>query len=343
MAEVKVAGHKVRVLQSRAMHTALTLHELYRPVEREMAEVRKAVSGLWHDALKLVHGNTIPEPPVGGKMLRPALCLLSAGAIGAAHVADFVPMATAMELLHLAALAHDDVIDGADLRHGDTSLNARWDNHTAVLGGDYLVARSIGLLSQYDSCGVIVNAIESVRMMAEGELNHFGLAQNQYTEAACISLARQKTASLFAVTCSTPSVYIKGSPMQVLNDYGMSVGVAFQLIDDLLDLSQNRDALGKPSCGDLIEGKKTLPVIYMREGLDPAGVARIDAMKNARINDADRVWIAENLETTRARERVETLSREYVEEGRAALASLPASPYKDAMLGIAEFILVRGS
>ncbi|GMW03874.1 MAG: geranylgeranyl pyrophosphate synthase [Candidatus Hydrogenedentota bacterium] len=325
------------------MQTALTLQELYRPVEREMAEVRKAVAGLWHDALKLVHGSSIPEPPIGGKMLRPALCLLSAGAIGAANVADYVPMATAMELLHLAALAHDDVIDGADLRHGDASLNARWDNHTAVLGGDYLVARSIGLLSRYDSCGVIVNAIESVRMMAEGELNHFGLAQNQYTEAACISLARQKTASLFAVTCSTPSVHISGTPMQNLNDYGMNIGVAFQLVDDLLDLSQNRDALGKPSCGDLIEGKKTLPVIYMREAMDDAGVARIDAMKHAKLSDADRTWVAETLESTRARERVESISREYIEEGRAAISSLPASSYKDAMMGIAEFILVRGN
>ena len=115
------------------MATALTLESLYRQVDNELEAVRAGVLGHWTEAFRLVYGATATPPKLGGKMMRPALCLLSAGAAGAPDLARFVDMATAMELLHLAALAHDDVVDSALLRRGNTSLNARWDNHTPVL------------------------------------------------------------------------------------------------------------------------------------------------------------------------------------------------------------------
>ncbi len=325
------------------MQTTLTLSELYKPVQTEMESVRAAVAGLWTEALRLVHGSELPKPPSGGKMLRPALCLLSARAGGADDTARFVPLATAMELLHLAALAHDDVIDGSDLRRGVRSLNAMWDNHTAVLGGDYLVARAIAIMSCYDSCAVITSAIDSVRQMAEGELTNFGLGRDHHSKEACISLARQKTASLFAVTCATPSCLIDGAPRDGLYDFGMAIGIAFQLIDDVLDLSQNRETLGKPAFGDIVEGKRTLPLLYMREGLDAAGEARLDGMRGKPLSPADQAWVADMLESTRARERTEALAREYADEAQAALSALPSGTYRDSMHGLAEFVLIRGS
>lgn len=325
------------------MQSTLTLQELYKPVHQELDSVRTAVSELWADAMRLVHGGELPRPPAGGKMLRPALCLLSAGASGASGPARFVPLATAMELLHLAALAHDDVIDGSDLRRGVRSLNALWDNHTAVLGGDYLVARAIAIMSGYDSCAVITCAIDSVRMMAEGELKYFGRGRDHFSQEDCISLARQKTASLFAVTCSTPCCLIKKAPRKALYDYGMAIGIAFQLVDDLLDLSQDRETLGKPAFGDIVEGKKTLPILFMREGLDTSGVARLEAMVGGALTEADRLWVTETLESTGARERVEALARSYADEARAALNGVPASVYRDSMHGLTEFVLVRGS
>ena len=348
--KVLACTHRLKVepavrlmIQFAPMQTTLTLSELYKPVQHEMELVRTSVAKLWTDALRLVHGGDLPKPPSGGKMLRPALCLLSARAGGATDTAHFVPLASAMELLHLAALAHDDVIDGSDLRRGVRSLNAMWDNHTAVLGGDYLVARAIAIMSCYDSCAVITSAIDSVRQMAEGELTNFGLGRDHHSKEACISLARQKTASLFAVTCATPCCLIDGAPREALYDFGMGIGIAFQLIDDLLDLSQNRETLGKPAFGDIVEGKRTLPVLFIREGLDAASVARLDALRGKPLTEADQTWVADMLESTGARERTEALAREYAQEARAALAALPASVYRDSMQGLTEFVLIRGS
>ncbi|NUM52973.1 MAG: polyprenyl synthetase family protein [Candidatus Hydrogenedentes bacterium] len=308
-----------------------------------MDAVRASLAGLWADALRFVYGDSLPMLPIGGKMLRPALSLLSAGALGERDTQRFVPLATAMELLHLAALAHDDVIDHANLRHGMRSLNAMWDNHTAVLGGDYLVARAIDILGSYDSCLVITNAINSVREMSEGELTHFGLGQDHYSPEACISLARQKTASLFAVACSTPACVIEGAPRRELHEYGLAFGVAFQLVDDLLDLTRDEESLGKPAFGDIVEGKKTLPIILLRESLDAAGQARLDRLKGKPLTDADRVWVTDAIESSGAREQTEAMVREYIDEARAALASLPATQYRESMLGLAEFVLIRGA
>jgi octaprenyl-diphosphate synthase len=325
------------------MQSTLTLNELYRPIQRDLDAVRASIAELWADALRFVYGERLPKLPLGGKMLRPAMSLLSAGALGANDTSRFVRLATAMELLHLAALAHDDVIDSADLRHGMRSLNAMWDNHTAVLGGDYLVARAIDILGSYNSCLVITNAINSVREMAEGELTNFGLGNGHYSQEACISLARQKTASLFAVSCTTPACLIEGAPRPELHAYGLAIGVAFQLIDDLLDLTRDEEALGKPAFGDIVEGKKTLPIIFLRESLDPSGRARLDRMQGKPLSEADRAWVTDAIETSGAREQTEAIAREYIDEARSALATFPASPHRESMLGIAEFILVRGA
>lgn len=327
----------------RQMATTFALDSLYKPIGPQIERVRSAVGELYVDALRLVHGNSVPRPAMGGKMLRPALCLLSAGAAGADDLDRFVPLATAMELLHLAALAHDDVIDGADFRRGVRSLNAQWDNHTAVLGGDYLVARAIAVMAGYGSCEVIVNAIDSVRQMAEGELINFGLGPNHFSEKACLNWARQKTASLFAVTCSTPTLLLDPTYRDALHDFGLGLGVAFQVIDDVLDLCQDRETLGKPACGDLVEGKKTIPILYLRQALNAEGKARLDAMHGRPPTDEDREWVLTQMESTGAREKAEALAREYMEGARAFLATLPPSPYREAMYGLSEFVLVRGS
>jgi octaprenyl-diphosphate synthase len=325
------------------MQTTLALKEIYKPVEADLEAVRANIRELWADALRLVHGDNSPPFPVSGKMLRPAMSLLSAAAIGGTDTSKFVPLATAMELLHLAALAHDDVIDGANLRHGARSLNAMWDNHAAVLGGDYLVARAIDIMGVYNSYKVIANAIRSVREMAEGELTYFGRGNEDFSPEACISLARQKTASLFAVACSTPACLIQGDAHAELHAYGLAFGIAFQLIDDLLDLSQNPETLGKPALADIVEGKKTLPIIYMREVLDGAGKIRFDRLKGRALSSDDRAWIADLLESSGARDKTETLAREYADDARSAIAGLSASPYREALLNLTEFVVARAS
>ncbi len=325
------------------MTTVLTLKHLYSQVEGPLDAARGIVTREWTDAFRLVYGAGATPPRLGGKMLRPALSYLAAGACGAQELAHFTQMAAAMELLHLASLAHDDVVDRADTRRGETSLNRLWDNHTAVLGGDYLVARALDILTHYESTAVIRSALHSIHQMAEGELINFGRKQKELDEEDCIRLAEKKTASLFAVACSCPAVLLESPYVSALFDFGMGLGTAFQLADDLLDLDQDEHTLGKPSCGDLVEGKITLPILYLKRAMNANEVRRVEAFKYANITDSDRAWIREMLGLTGAREKTELLARDYAAKARAALDVIPASSCTDAMLGLADFVLLRDS
>ena len=323
------------------MATALNLASRYAQIQGQVDLVRASVREQWVEAFQLVYGPSATPPRLGGKMMRPALCFMSAGAIGARDLDRFVDMATAMELLHLAALAHDDVFDSADLRRGEPSLNRLWDNHTAVLGGDYLVARALDILTNYDSSAVIKSALESIHQMAEGELINYGCKQGELDEQDCIRLAEKKTASLFAVACSTPSLLIDDGYCAALSAFGMGIGTAFQLIDDLLDLEQSETTLGKPSCGDIVEGKTTLPILYMKAEICDADIRRIEDMAGHGVSEADRAWLRETMRSTGALERTETLARDYIEAARLALDALPDNDYTDSMLGMTEFVLAR--
>jgi len=325
------------------MTTALTLKHLYSQIERPLDAARSVVVREWTDAFALVYGPGVTPPRLGGKMLRPALTYLAAGACGARDLIAFTHMAAAMELLHLASLAHDDVVDRADTRRGQTSLHRLWDNHTAVLGGDYLVARALDILTHYESTAVIRSALHSIHQMAEGELINFGRMQKELEEEDCIRLAEKKTASLFAVACSCPAVLLHSNHRQAFFDFGMAIGTAFQLADDLLDLDQDERTLGKPACGDIVEGKITLPILYLKRAMSPADVRRIDSFKYADMTDADRGWVREQLGATGAREKTELLARDYAAKARTALETLPHSTHTETMLGIADFILLRDS
>ncbi len=325
-----------------AVNVSPTLGALYQPIEEPLQGVRAAVDQVWRDALTLVHLENADIPHAGGKMLRPALCLMAAGALGARDLERYVPMGAAFECLHIASLAHDDVIDRALLRRGNSSLTGLWDNHAAVLGGDYLVARAVETLATYDSCSVIANAIRSVRCMAEGELYFFGRDPEAVTREDCIMLAEQKTASLFAEACAGPSFVLDATHRNALHAFGIGLGVAFQIVDDTLDVTRTSQALGKPACGDVVEGKQTLPIMYLRDGLDSAGRARLAAMRNAELSDEDRGWIIKQAQRTGAGQRALDDARAFVDDAIAALRQLPESPYTQSMEGVAEFVLVRG-
>lgn len=319
------------------------LEELYRPVEAELAQVRQEVARLWRDALFLVEGASATLPGSGGKLLRPALCLLSAGACGAPGLSPYIPLATACEVLHMAALTHDDIVDKAGLRRGGLSLNALWDDRTAVLGGDYLVAQSVNLLVSLDSCAVIGEIFAAIREMTEGELRSIGRKGGDPTEADCLQLAKEKTATYFAASCTTAAHLAAPQYRPALHEYGLRMGIAFQLIDDILDIVQSEKTLGKPSCGDLAEGKKTLPILYLQEALDPHERATLQGMAGRPLTDAERAWAAERLTATGARARAEAVARTYADAAREALTPLPQTPFKDSMLKLIEFVLVRGS
>lgn len=325
------------------MALAITLEKLYRPICSELEQVQARVGDCWRETITLVDGTAVPPPKAGGKMMRPALCLLAAGAAGATDLDSYVGVATAFELLHLAALVHDDVIDRAVLRRGTVSLNAQWDDRTAVLSGDYLVARAVRRLVDTGSCPLIENTFDAVRCMTEGELESLGDRSNQFTKEDCLRVAMRKTATLFAACC-TAATYVRDETYRaVFHDYGLSLGIAFQLVDDVLDITQRQEILGKPSCGDIAQGKKTLPLLFMREYLRAEDKARLDRMIGHAVCDEDRAWALAVLESSGSLARTEAVATEYADAAYAALEPLPPGRFKESMQDFTRFVLIRGS
>ncbi len=320
-----------------------TLATLYEPIAGPLQKVRDSVAQIWSETLQLVNITGDFSDANSGKMLRPALCLLSAGVCGSDDISSFVPLATSMEILHCAALAHDDVVDGANVRRGATSLNALSNDKAAVLGGDFLVAKALAEMSDYNSLPVITEAIDCVRQMAEAELAALYPPQGEHShEEYCKRLAKKKTGSLFGISCSAPSHLLNPEHNDSLREFGVMLGIAFQIVDDVLDLTQDQGTLGKPACGDIVEGKETLPIYFLRECIEGDDLARLDSMKNSSIASDDRKWVSEQLERTGSGTRTMDIARHYAQKAGAKLEGLPEGTYLNSMRGLIEFILIRG-
>lgn len=322
-----------------------SLPSIYAPIAPILDEVRVQVSAVWKDVLRLVQVTEAgAENAVGkGKLLRPALCLLAAGALGESTLGRFSRLAAAYEAMHIASLAHDDVVDHASLRRGQYALNVLWDEHAAVLGGDYLVARALELLLGYECSAVVGDALAAVRRMAEGELRYFGKDSAAITEADCIALADTKTASLFAAACTSPARLVAPEKAEALSAFGISMGVAFQLIDDLLDITQPAATLGKPSCGDVAEGKHTLPIFYLHNRMDSADRARLSALHGTALSDSDRGWINERALALGVDNMIQERALTFIDASIRHLQCLAPSPFRTSMEDLSRFVLVRMS
>ena len=320
----------------------LNLSDIYEPIQEAISEVAKEVQKVWEDALKLVNIDFSMAPKAKGKLLRPAICLLSAGAIGQKNINTYVSLGTAFELLHLASLTHDDVIDRAVLRRGGQSLNTLWDNHAAVLGGDYLVARAIELLGIYENYELIINAVQCVREMAEGELKFFAKSIENFTIEDCTELARRKTAMLFARAASSPALIKKSPVMKTLFRFGENIGIAFQFIDDLLDLTQDTNILGKPRYSDISEQKVTLPILTLWNKLtDNEKELFLLHIFGKSIDKKEQQWLQQNIERYKIEEDLLQYTERLKLTAITELNQLPDSIYKDSLIKLCHFIVQR--
>ncbi|MDW7966504.1 MAG: polyprenyl synthetase family protein [Thermoanaerobaculum sp.] len=219
----------------------------------------------------------------GGKRLRPALLLLVSRLLGYSGDKD-VRYAALVEMIHTATLVHDDIIDHASLRRGRASANSRWGNQLTVLLGDWLYTRSMELALEVDDLEIMRLLSRATMEMIEGEV--LGLTLKGRTDvslAQYLDIARRKTAELFAAACAIPSLF---SPdfshfRQVLSEYGRNLGLCFQIVDDLLDLTGNEDMLGKPVFSDLREGKLTLPLILALPKFDQEQRRAVEEVANS--------------------------------------------------------------
>lgn len=281
----------------------------------------------------------------GGKRVRPALTILSNYAVGGdGSRYNSIRMATVMEFLHTATLVHDDIIDKADTRRKRPTVNALYGNETAVLMGDWLYMSAFETSLAERSLPILDILTRVTRKMTEGELLQLTLLGHaDVSEAQYFDVLKRKTAYLFSASCEIGAILGEASDEQqsALREYGLSLGIAFQLIDDLLDFTSSDEALGKASGADLLGGKVTLPLIYLREA-DPQTLEMVQTvLREGGYGTITQEELREALDRTGALDRARARADEYAESARAALDALPDSDYCDSLRSLPTYILNR--
>ncbi len=281
----------------------------------------------------------------GGKRVRPALTLLATYAVGGeAARPNVIRLATVMEFLHTATLVHDDIIDNAETRRNRPSINSRFGNQTAVLMGDWLYMSAFETSLGERSLPVLDILTTVTRRMTEGELLQLTtIGRADISEEQYFDILLRKTAYLFSACCEIGALLggADEAARQALRAYGLKLGAAFQLVDDLLDFTATDDAIGKAAGVDLLEGKLTLPLIYLLAA-EPAQRSAIQAvMRTGNYTSILRPALIAAAEKSGALARARARAIEYAEAARTALDVLPASPYRDALRSIPTYILER--
>jgi octaprenyl-diphosphate synthase len=281
----------------------------------------------------------------GGKRVRPALTILSSYAVGGdGSRYNSIRMATVMEFLHTATLVHDDIIDKAETRRKRPTVNALYGNETAVLMGDWLYMSAFETSLAERSLPILDILTRVTRKMTEGELLQLTLLGHaDISEAQYFDVLKRKTAYLFSASCEIGAILGEANEEQqtALRDYGLLLGTAFQLIDDLLDFTSSEDVLGKASGADLLGGKVTLPLIYLREA-EPKTLEMIQTvLREGEYASFSQQELREALDRTGALERARVRADEYAENARVALDVLPESEYSDSLRSLPTYILDR--
>ena len=322
----------------------LTAREIFDLVRDDLVLVEQEIAAQNSEAIPAVAevGSYVVQG--GGKRLRPALLLLSAGLCGFRSKST-IRLGAVMEMIHTATLIHDDVIDETSLRRGRPSANSRWGNHRSVLAGDWLYMQSFQLAMRERNFRILDVLIELTQNMVEGELLQLELiGRIDVTDRQAMELSYRKTACLFSGCAQLGAVLASQDPEieQGMADYGRFSGLAFQLIDDLLDFTSDAAKLGKPVLNDLKEGKVTLPLIY---ALAQSGQKERD-MVAAVLSERDFVstrpeQILDFVRRTGAVDRSRSLAHDYAAQAKASLPDLPDSEYRRALLAVPDFLLDR--
>jgi octaprenyl-diphosphate synthase len=280
----------------------------------------------------------------GGKRLRPILLLLAGRIIGPVSQAA-IRMAAVVELIHAATLVHDDVIDIAETRRGRPSSNVIWGNHTSVLAGDWLYMQAFQVALRERNFHVLDMLINLTQMMVEGELLQLErVGKINVSEADYMQLIDRKTACLFTV-CAKLGAHMAGADETTecrLGEFSWNLGIAFQLVDDILDFTARESILGKPVGGDLREGKITLPLIYALESASPEERKQIETELKER--SYDRVSFSKILRIVdrhRGVERARERAYAFTEKAKSIIVEFPDSPYQRALLAVTELVTER--
>ena len=281
----------------------------------------------------------------GGKRVRPALLMLSNYAIGGSGSSESsVRLATVMEMLHTATLVHDDIIDNADVRRNRKSINARFGNQTAVLMGDWLYMSAFQTALRERSLEILDILTRLTRKMTEGELIQMTMIGSlTITEDDYFDILRRKTAYLFSACCEIGGILggARQEQQNALRDFGMELGVAFQLSDDILDLTSEAEQLGKAAGTDLLEGKLTLPLISLLKK-EPSLKPQLESvMLDGNYETLSRHDVRAKLDAHGILDEIKARANEFVGRARKSLDVLPQSEYRSCLEDTLNFVTSR--
>ncbi len=320
----------------------MDLAAIYAPVRDDLAQLQEVLHR------ELASG----DPFIGelvqhvldsrGKLIRPALVCLSAQASGGAGEARLW-IAAAVELIHIASLIHDDIIDASDVRRGAATVNAQWGNQIAVLLGDYLFAKAFDLLSRVRHPDVSPTFADATVKMSQAEILQIKYGQDPHkTEDTYLQIIAGKTAHLFSAACRAGALMGRNpQAADLLGTYGLHWGMAFQITDDALDLTSREEALGKPIHSDIPGGKITLPVIRSLQQASPEDRARLVALLAAAAGDGQGDEVDRLLRRYGGIEYALEVARGFSVRAAGTLRPLAAGPAKESLEQLTEFVVVR--
>ncbi|HIJ70420.1 MAG TPA: polyprenyl synthetase family protein [Planctomycetes bacterium] len=326
----------------------MKLTQIYRPIEKELQSVERALFSAFSEskyASVLELGEYILKSP--GKRIRPALVILSAKAAlsDKAEVFQFeklIRVAAAVELIHIASLIHDDVIDKADIRHNRPTINAGWRDDVSVIFGDYVYSKAIELIGECSDPDLILCISEAIKTMSEGELvqvcqrGDVGLSKDGYLE-----MVGKKTASFFAACCRLGTIVAeKNSQVQeALREYGMNYGIAFQIIDDCRDIVGEENELGKHPGQDVMMREVTLPLMVLLDTCEQAERADLVKMLESGTGQVDCGRIRRSFLNSTAAHKTRETALHYVGCAKRHLSFLDDSEYKLSLNSLADCVI----
>lgn len=310
----------------------------------EIARVEEELERQVDSEVRLVREAARHTLCAGGKRLRPALVTLSAEATGR----TFDPARTrrlgaCMEMIHMATLMHDDVIDHAATRRGLDTAAVKFGNTASILTGDVLLSKAMAILAQDGDIAIIRNVSGTVVDLAEGEVQELD-ARGRFDLSAeeHFAILHRKTAT-FIQSCCQVGALAAGADLRAvsaLGEYGAAMGMAFQIADDCLDFADS-SVTGKPSGTDFSEGCATLPIILLREKLAEAERSRLEELFGQPAANGELAWVQSLIDSRGARDEAEAHARAYVRRAVSALDELPASPTRELLATVADFVVWR--
>jgi octaprenyl-diphosphate synthase len=324
--------------------SSLALSQIFEPIRADLELVDREFARHVESQVELIPQIGRYIQTSGGKRIRPAV-LLMAARLGGYQGDRAVLYAAVVEFIHTATLVHDDIIDDSELRRGRQAVHSRWGNDVTVLLGDYLYIKSMAMALMHDTLDLVRVLCDVTLRMIEGEL--YQLTKNgdaAITEEEHLEIIRRKTAYLFGGCAQIGGMLGKVTREQeeALRDYGFNLGVAFQLVDDLLDFTGDAAALGKPIGADLREGKMTLPLIHLLAQGEKSGEAIVREIIASRNATAEQ-WaqLLEILKEHRSIDYAERRAIEFAERAKKPLYAFPPSAERDALLALPDYVLSR--